>query len=513
MVKMDEVNKIRKAYFRNGESKNEIARRFKRSWNTIDTIIKTDRDQFSTRGKRPGRKATVATEAVKHEIRKVLQEEERLNVKKKQRHKAAFFYKDLKRRGLYTGCERTMRDIVREIRQELQVSKRKSYLPLSFEAGLFVQIDHGEADCLMAGERIRVYVFVATLPGLCLRYCRIYPVKASEAWGDFHERTFRFFGGVFANVIYDNDSVLVKQVLGSEHHQTDFSHALEEHYSFHSRFCNVGAGNEKGAVENAVGFCRRNYLPGLPSFSSWTAANDVLEAHCREDIAAGTHYRTAEPLQDLFVQSQAKLLPLLPDRNWVRWEQRDVNSQQLIAHDGHYYSVPERYVGSTMRVGIGVFTIMIYQGQREVAKHHRHYMKGDDSLVLEHYLPQLKKKPGALWDCAAVKAYAFEPALLQLWQRLSVRFDQHEANAEFINTLLLRRKYGTENLLTAIDLALEYGCVESAGIVNVLQQLTADSMPSYSSNWLSEMYPELAKQSFHADYDLSRYANLHKGGS
>jgi hypothetical protein len=317
---------------------------------------------------------------------------------------------------------------------------------------------------------------------------------------------------VFANVIYDNDSVLVKHVLGSEHKQTDFSHALEEHYGFQSRFCNVGAGHEKGAVENAVGFCRRNYLPGLPSFSSWSEANDVLEVRCREEIAGGTHYRTAKPLKDVFVLSQAKLLPLLPERNWLKWEQRDVNSQQLISHDEHWYSVPERYVGSTLRVGVGVFKIMIYQTHEFVAEHCRQYMKGDDSLMLEHYLPQLGKKPGAFWDCTAVKSHVFEPELLQLWQRLSLRFDTREANAEFIKTLLLRRKYGTDNLLTAIGLALEYGSVEYAGIVNMLQQLSDDSIPSYHSNWLSKMYPELAGKSCHAEYDLSRYANLHKGG-
>lgn len=510
---MDEINKIRKAYFTNGETKHGIAKQFNRSWNTIDTIVNTDREHLATRGKRPGRQATVATEAVKQEIRKVLQEEERLKVKKKQRHTAAFFYQDLKRRGLYDGGERRMRDIVREIRHELNMSQRESYLPLSFEIGSFVQIDHGEADCLIAGERLQVYLFVASLPGICLRYCRLYPVKAGEAWGDFHERTFGFFGGVFAHAIYDNDSVLVKHVLGSDHHQTDFSHALEEHYGFQSRFCTVGAGNEKGAVENAVGFCRRNYLPGLPSFSSWSEANDVLERRCRDAMTTGQHYRTSAPLTELFTQAQAKLLPLLPERTWLKWEQRTVTCQQLITYDDHGYSVPECYVGSTVRVGIGVFTIRIYHGHEFVAEHSRQYRTGDDSLMLEHYLPQLEKKPGALWDCTAVKTHAFEPALRQLWQRLSVRLDKRAANAQFIKTLLLRRQYGTENLLTAISLALEYGSVEYAGIVNVLHQLHADSPPAYNPNWLSQRYPEFVGKTCRAEYDLSRYANLHKGGN
>jgi transposase len=36
---MDEINKVRKAYFTLGESKNAIAKRFKRSWETIDRIV------------------------------------------------------------------------------------------------------------------------------------------------------------------------------------------------------------------------------------------------------------------------------------------------------------------------------------------------------------------------------------------------------------------------------------------------------------------------------------------
>ena len=35
---MDEFNKIRKAFFQEGLSINEIARKFKRSWETVDVI-------------------------------------------------------------------------------------------------------------------------------------------------------------------------------------------------------------------------------------------------------------------------------------------------------------------------------------------------------------------------------------------------------------------------------------------------------------------------------------------
>ena len=77
-------------------------------------------------------------------------------------------------------------------------------------------------------------------------------------------------------IVYDNDSVLIKGVNGENHTQTEFSLHLEEHYGFESHFCNLASGNEKGAVENGVGYCRRNYLPGCSSFADFTEINSYL---------------------------------------------------------------------------------------------------------------------------------------------------------------------------------------------------------------------------------------------
>ncbi len=64
MIRMDEFNKIRKAFFQEGLSINEIARKFKRSWETVDVIVKTSRDELEERGDRAGRASKVATEVV-----------------------------------------------------------------------------------------------------------------------------------------------------------------------------------------------------------------------------------------------------------------------------------------------------------------------------------------------------------------------------------------------------------------------------------------------------------------
>ena len=88
--------------------------------------------------------------------------------------------------------------------------------------------------------------------------------------------------------------------------------------------------------------------------------------------------------------------------------------------------------------------------------------------------------------------------------------DKRLANEEFIKILLLRRVYSYKDIITAIKLALLYGSVEYAGVVNILKQLTENSMPRYNKNWLAEVLPELSDKSFKPTYDLSIYANLHK---
>ncbi len=39
MLRMDEINKIRKSFYTNGENKHQIAKKFNRAWDTVNRII------------------------------------------------------------------------------------------------------------------------------------------------------------------------------------------------------------------------------------------------------------------------------------------------------------------------------------------------------------------------------------------------------------------------------------------------------------------------------------------
>jgi len=507
---MDEINKIRKEYFSQGKSINAIAKKYNRSWNTVKTYITMSREEIEERVKRPARMKLVATEEVLQAIRDMLTQERLLNVKKKQRYTAQVIYEELTSKGIYHGSPRTMRNILTPLRKEMEQNSHQGYLPLEFNEGSTIQVDHGEADVVVDGQRQTTYLFVASLPGQVIRYCQAYPTKSQESWGHFHESAFRFFGGVFPTAIYDNDSVLVKKIIGTERYQTVFSRSLEEHYNFTSVFCNTSSGNEKGAVENAVGFCRRNYLPGLPSYPSYDELNHHLEQKAKEYINNENHYKTGDELSLVLEKNTNNLIPLPPPKQWYRWENLSVNRYQVITYAHHWYSVPERYIGSTMKVGISVFAVQIYKDNELITQHTRQYTKGKDSLNLNHYLDQLSRKPRALLDCKPFKHHRFPKPFRELFNRMYQRMDRRTASKEFIKVLLLGRRHSEEELNIAIELAMESGCSSYDGIVLIISQLTTTPREPLNESWLAEHNPLLANQYRQRSMDLNQFADLHQ---
>ena len=508
MLRMDQVNQIRKCFFTHGQTRGEIAKKFNRSWDTVNRIVKMDRDELKNRGKHPSRSRKVTTPEVIEAIEKYFDEEEERRVKKKQRYTACQIYKELNESGIYKGSRRRMLEVVSALRQKRNQTKKASFLPLEFPLGSALQIDHGEFDAEIEEVRVKGYLFVASVPGQVLRYCQVFPTKSREAWGEFHERTFQFFGGVFSRAIYDNDTVLVKKIIGSEREQTSFSLSLEEHYGFESHFCNAAAGNEKGAVENGVGYCRRRFLAGLPTFKSWESANELLSSCCLKDIETGLHYKTQERLCDLFQKTKDKLSPLPPKKAWCRWIDCRVDKCQLITIANTQYSVPEKFVGSLLRAALTISTIEVFKDGELIVVHRRQYGK-KDILKLDHYLDQLQRKPGAFPYAKAVKQSQFHPNLVEMRNRLSAKYGIKEANRQFVSLLLLRRQWSQQELLEGVEKALQVGAIDYAAVETILRQKQL-SETHISQEELQSFMPTKAMQ---WNFDLSPYAELCKGMS
>lgn len=498
MLRMDEFNKIRKEFYFKKKSIYQISQEYRRSWATVKNIVSMPEDKIETRGSREGRKSIVITVEVENRIREFLEYEDATRVPRKQRFTSAYIYKKLKEEGIYQGSSKRLRTIVRQMRIDRKQANQKCFLELDFEFGKCVQIDHGEVEVEIDGLRVIGYLFVASVPGTCLRYCQFYPIKSQEAWGHFHEQLAIFFGGVFSEYIYDNDSVLKNN---KTRNPTDFCLELQLHYGFEAIFCNKASGWEKGSVELSVGFCRRNYLAGVQSFNS-KEINHYLEERCLNEIANGTHYSSKKPLCELFDELKNKLLPHHPGKIWGRWTDAKVDRFQYVSYQSRNYSVPLQYVGSTVKIFVTANSIEIYDGHTLITSHERLFFKQHDSIILDHYLDQLLKKPRAVKHAKAITHHQFADHVLNLKHQLESKYDEIEFAKQFIEILLLQRTSSAEDFDVAIKLALSYGAISFQGVHSILKQLQLDQTnitidcdyPTIDHHFLINKYAELEQK-------------------
>ena len=500
MLRMDEFNKIRKEFYINGKSIYQISREYNRSWATVKNIVVMPEHKFVQRGKRPGKLSTVITPEVENRIIEFLDFEIANKVPKKQRFTATFIFKKLKEEEIYKGSSKRIRTIVSKLRRERKQTKKTSFLLLDFEFGEYLQIDHGPVEVEIDGLRINGYLFAASVPGACLRYCQFYPKKEQESWGHFHETAFNFFGGKFSKIIYDNDSVLK---INKTNEETAFAIELQIHYDFKAIYCNKAAGWEKGAVENAVGYCRRNFLAGIKSSETIESLNNILEEECLKNIAEKKHYISDIPLSDLYNELKSKIKPYKQGRSWGRWETLHVDDFQVIKYQYKKYSVPEKYVGSNLRVFITATNINIYDGHDLIYSHERLFLNKNDTLILDHYLEQLLKKPRAIKYAKVIKNYKFEQHLTTLREKLDHLYDENDAGKHFVKILLLKRTSSIDEFNTAIELALDYNAISSQGVQSILNQLQTVQTRTI----LDVDYPLIDHH-----FSLNKYAQLEQTG-
>ena len=473
MLRMDEFNKVRKEFLVNKKSIYKIAQEYNRSWATINSIVSIPEHKVELRGKR-NKKNYVITPEVLCKINELIEFEVTHKVPKKQRFTANFIFKKVKLECNYTGSVKRIRTMVAIARKEFKATNVKTFLNLDFEIGKYLQVDHGEAELIINGNQFIGYLFVGSVPGAVLRFCQFYPTKAAEAWGAFHEECFQYFGGVFSNAMYDNDSVLK---INKTDDETKFALELQMHYGFKSIYCTKASGWEKGAVENGVGYCRRNFLAGLPEFNSLTELNIYLIDQC-DALLETKHYISGKPLREYLETVKEKLLPLNPGKQWGRYDDFIINNFQQFTYQDHSYSVPESFVGSKVKVFITVNEIIAYDYDKKIATHPRKFFTGEDSLLLDHYLDQLIKKPGAIPHARVLKIENFTSSLLNYWVKLKDKHGEKEGNLQFIMTLKLKRQSSSEDFEMAVEMAMSYEAILYDGVKSILNQIQIEQVRS-----------------------------------
>ena len=163
---------------------------------------------------------------------------------------------------------------------------RETFVPQSYDWGSDAQVDWYEAYADLGGDRPGPRVFSMRSMASGAAFHRAYRRATQQAFLEAHELAFRYLGGVFRQVRYDNLKSAVKKILrGYQREETARFIAFRSHWGFGAEFCNPGRGNETGGVEGEVGYFRRNHWTPVPGARDLKELNQFLEGACRQDEA------------------------------------------------------------------------------------------------------------------------------------------------------------------------------------------------------------------------------------
>jgi hypothetical protein len=186
------------------------------------------------------------------------------------------------------------------------------------------------------------------------------------------EGTFLHFGGVPAEILFDNARALV------EHHdaltrEVRFNarlHAFARYWSFTPRACAPYRARTKGKDERGVGYVKRNAIAGR-RFPNWSAFVAHLD-HWNRDIAdQRVHGTTGEVPIMRFAEEAGALRPLggRAPFGQLRDLVRKVRADCAVDLDTNSYSVPWRLVGETVQVVVFAGRVIVRHAGEVVADH------------------------------------------------------------------------------------------------------------------------------------------------
>jgi len=456
---MEKWVEIRRKVLTGELSKRAACREYKLDWKTLKRILEHEEPAgYQLKQPRVKRKLDEHLPFI-HEILKQDQQ-----APKKQRHTAKRIFERLRDEREYEGGLTIVKDAVQAWKQR----QAEVFVPLAHRPG-DAQVDFGEAQVTLAGERIKVAFFVLTLTYCDAIYCQVFPKERTESFQEGHKRAFAFFEGVPRRSSYDNTKVAVAKIVGGRGREVTREFLrLKSHYLFDHHFCRVRRPNEKGHVENLLGFARRNFLVPIPEVDTLEELNAELEARCRQDLARQVRGKPATKAE-LLAEERSALLPL-PRQEFEsrRIVTAKANSLSLVRFETNDYSVPTQWAHHQVTVVGGIEEVRLVVGDRLVAVHPRDWGREQVHFDPVHYLGLLERKPGAFDYARPLEGWELPASFDVLRRRQETEF-RKDGTRQFIKVLRLLEQCTLAELTGAVDYALSIGASSSDAIRLILQ--------------------------------------------
>ena len=378
--------------------------------------------------------------------------------------KATVVLQRLRDKG-FTGQITIVRDFLRKSRGPQK--NRQAYIRFESEPAEQMQIDWGHFGSLSYGNTNRKLYALAVLEA----YSRMLYVEFthSQNQSSLHRcllNAFVFFGGTPRQIVVDNMLTAVTQRQGTMVRFNDGFLDFLRPFNITPTACNPGAPHEKGKVEAAIKYIRRNFWP-LRSFSDLSDVQRQLR-HWLDTVAnVRLHQSTGQRPLERFEAVKLTCLPdLLPDCREVH--QLKVHKDFAVRFDGNTYTAPPWSIGKKLTLKADAHSLSLYHNEKKVAVHRRCWQRHCRIETAAHR-EQVKKLKKRLWHDRQIAAFASLGTEARTYLQGLL-----EANVPIkknvTRMLALKNEYGPAAIITAIQKALSFNAYGAEYIENILYQ-------------------------------------------
>ena len=364
----------------------------------------------------------------------------------------------------YQGGRTIVKDYVHRIRPRPQ----QAFLKLDFAPGEAAQVDWGEYATIAVGStRRRLSFFVMVLCYSRRMYLEFTVSQTMEFFLQCHENAFAAFGGVAGRVMVDNlKSAVLQRLVGEapmfNPKYLDFS----RHWGFEITPCNIRAGNEKGRVENGVGYVKKNLLAGL-EMADFAALQPQAKLWVDTVADVRTHEATHQRPIERFEDERTHLGALNPAGfDLARICTVRANKQFRVPLDSNHYSVPAKNAGQRLTLKAYADRVCIYERDQLVARHPRSMDRHQDIEDPEHARSLVVQRKSAREQRLMVHFLALSPRAGAYLEGLQAKRVNERPHLRRI--LALAEIHGKEAVVRAMDDGLELQAFSAEYIANML---------------------------------------------
>lgn len=239
-----------------------------------------------------------------------------------------------------------------------------------------------------AGKQVKVSFFTMVLSRSRYKFVWFSEVHFTALLSVMaHELAFKFFEGIPAEIVYDQDRVFINDENLGDIILTDDFKAYVRERSFKLRFCRKADPESKGKIENTVKYIKRNFLYNRP-FEDIETLNNAAIAWLGRTANATEHGTTRlQPLAEWEIE-KVFLSPYAAFEIKVKPQPYTVRKDNTISWKGCFYSVPAgTYKGRGSKVAVhtdnGCIILSDLQ-DKEICRHTIAVSKGQKVINTDH---------------------------------------------------------------------------------------------------------------------------------